>query len=369
VKHCDATIEELREIAECLWPRKKKFLDRTIRQLRLQDAKEEIEDIRARIRSHTDALHTVLHVLSIKVAHISPGQAMGQLPETLDDLRESISRIEAKLEQRPVRENSVDHDTPALVEYARDTLRSGMTLFDGSVAGSTADVNSVIGGEQAAVANKTVAEWISSAERTGHARQHVMPEHVADVNTNADTLQHSEPSIISQGQDDYDSDDEQAEFAKAAFEAGSCASDKQDWPSATGYLMISKKAFMGLPVNHRDTRTLFELQHKVAMCSYHLGSIDDAESELRGLLQLEPESDEQRIQQCNMNHMLAELYVLQNKLDAAKAVCKQTSQARSRLLGKQHTSRLESIALLSRICELLGEEVHAKVYSSMIPKE
>jgi hypothetical protein len=244
-----------------------------------------------------------------------------------------------------------------------------MTLFDGSVAGSTVDVNSVIGGEQAAVANKTVAEWISSAERTGHARQDVMPEHVADVSTNADTLQHSEPSIISQGQDDYDSDDEQAEFAKAAFEAGSCAFDKQDWPSATGYLMISKKAFMGLPVNHRDTRTLFELQHKVAMCSYHLGSIDDAESELQGLLQLEPESDEQRIQQCNMNHMLAEIYVRQNKLDAAKAVCKQTSQARSRLLGKQHTSRLESIALLSRICELLGEEVHAKVYFSMIPDD
>jgi predicted Zn-dependent protease len=86
--------------------------------------------------------------------------------------------------------------------------------------------------------------------------------------------------------------------------------------------MISKKAFMGLPVNHRDTRTLFELQHKVAMCSYHLGSIDDAESELQGILQLEPESDEQRIQQCNMNHMLAEIYVRQNKLDAAKAVCK-----------------------------------------------
>jgi hypothetical protein len=167
-------------------------------------------------------------------AHLSPGQAMGQLPETLDGLRENISRIEAKLQQRPVRENSVDHDTPALVEYARDTLRSGMTLFDGSVAGSTVDVNSVIGGEQAAVANKTVAEWIASAERTGHARQDVMPEHVADINTNADTLQHSEPSISSQGEYDYESDDEQAEFAKAAFEAGSCAFDKQDWPSATG---------------------------------------------------------------------------------------------------------------------------------------
>jgi hypothetical protein len=369
VRHCDSTIEELREIAERLWPRKKKFLDRTARQLRLQDAKEQIEDIRARIRSHTDALHTVLHVLSIKVAHVSPGQAMGQLPETLDDLRESILRIEAKLEQHPVHESSIDRDTPALVEYARGTLQSGMTLCDGTVTDSTVGVDSVVGGEQAAVTNKTVAEWISSAERAGHARQDVLPEHVADVNTNADTLQHSEPSTIPQGEYDYDSDDEHAEFAKAAFEAGSCAFNKQDWQSANGYLTISKKAFMGLPVSHRDTSTLFELQHKVAMCSYHLGSFVVAETELQGLLQLEPESDEHRIEQCNIYHTLAEIYVRQNKLDTAKVVCKKTLQARSRLLGKLHASRFESIALLSRICELLGEEVHANVYLSMIPDD
>jgi hypothetical protein len=366
--HCGSTIEELGMVAERLWPRKKKFIDRTARQLRLQDAKEQIDDLRARIRSHTDALHTVLHVLTIKVAHVSPVQAMGQLSGNLDDLRDSISRIEAGMEQRPVRENVGEGDTPALAEYARGTMRSGMTLLDGSVAGSTVGVDSVIGGEQAAVINKTVAEWILSSEPTGHGRQDVLLEHIADVNSHSSGSSASCSS--SQVESECDSDDDQAEFATAAFKAGSCAFDKQEWRSATEYLVISKKAFKELPVNHRESRTLFELQYKVAVCSYHLDSTDDAETEIQGLLQqLEPESDEQRVQQYDVYHMLAEIYVRQNKLDTAKEVCKQTLKARSRLLGKKHAARFESIALLSRICGLLGEERDAEVYLLMIPDD
>jgi len=158
VAHCQSTLKELGKIAERLWPRKKKFVDRTVRELRLQDAKEQIDDLRARIRSHTDALHTVLLVLSIKVAHVSPGQALSRLPDDLGDLRESIVRIEAKLERPSMREGNVDRDVPALVEYARGTLRHGMTLFNDSLAGSTVGADSVIVGEQAAVTNKTVAE-------------------------------------------------------------------------------------------------------------------------------------------------------------------------------------------------------------------
>jgi hypothetical protein len=365
VTHCESTIEELGKIVKRLWPRNKKFVDRTVRQFKLQDAKEQIDDLRARIRSHTDALHTVLHVLSIKVAHISPGQAMGQLPETLDDLRRTVLRIEEKLEQRPV---AVDDDMPMLVKYARGALRSGETLFDESVAGSIAGVDSVIGGEQAAFTNKTVAEWILSAEQTGHEFQDVSPEYLAGINISADAPGQLESVGSSQTRSDYDSNEEQAEFARAAFEAGSSAFDKQDWQSATDYLMISKKIIVELPVNHRESRFLFELQYKVGVCSYHLGSADNGASELQELLKLEPDSDEQRIQQCNAYDMLAKVYICQNKLDDAKGVCQRTLDARSRLLGKQHEARLESLALLSRICEILGEEVHSKVYLSMIPE-
>jgi hypothetical protein len=367
VAQCESTIEELRTIAEHLWPRKKKFVDRTVRELKLQDAKEQIDDIRARIKSHTDALHTVLLVLSIKVAHMSPGQALSQLPEDLADLRDSILRIETRLEHAPAREDIVDGETPALVEYARGALRNGMTLFDESIAGSSVGVDSVVGGEQAALTNKTVAEWTLSADWIDHERQGTRSEHftAADANAPGD----SEPIPDSKGDHDCDSDDEQAEFANTAFDAGSRAFDQQDWQSAAGYFVLSKETIMKLPADRKKMETLFELQYKIASCSYHLDSTHSAEAELQGLLQLQPNSDEQRIRQCDTYHMLAEIYIRQNKLEAAKDVCNRTLKGRSRLLGKQHEARLQSIALMSRICELSGEDVHSKVYLFMIPED
>ena len=357
VAHCESTIEELGKIAERLWPRKKKFVDRTVRELRLQDAREQIDDLRARIRSHTDALHTVLLDLNIKVAHVSPSQALSQLPDDLGDLRESIRRIEAKLERPSAREVTADCNMPALVEYARGTLQSGITLFNESIAGSVVGVGSVIGGEQAAVTNKTVAEWVLSAEWTGNERHDVAPEHFADVNAHAP------------GHADCNSDDEQVEFAKTAFDAGLCAFYKEDWQSATEYFVVSKKTIIELPVNRRDLDTLLDLQQNIALRLYNLGFTDNAEQNLQEILQLEPVSDNQRILQCEANQLLARIYVWHNRLDAAKHICKRTSNARARLLGKHHGSRLRSIALLSRICKLLGDEVESKVYLSMIPEE
>lgn len=220
----------------------KKFVDRTVRELKLQDAKEQIDDICARIKSHTDALHTVLLVLSIKVAHISPTQALSQLPEDLADLRESILRIEARLQHVPACGGTVGGETPDLVKYARGTLRSGMTLFNDSLAGSTDDVDSVIGGEQVAVTDKAVREWMLSADQTGHEHRNGLPEpprHSADDNaygsTRVDCLK--SPN----GEPDCDSDDEQWEFARAAINAGICAYDKQNWQSAKNFFATSKR--------------------------------------------------------------------------------------------------------------------------------
>jgi hypothetical protein len=292
---------------------------------------------------------------------------LSRLPDDLSDLRESIVRIEAKLERPSMREGNVDRDMPALVEYARGTLRHGMTLFNDSLAGSTVGADSVIVGEQAAVTNKTVAEWILSAEQTGHEHRDALPtqpKHSVDGNAYA-----SDCLKTTNGEPDCDSEDEQVEFARAAIDAGNCAYAKHDLQLARKLFATSKKTISQLPVNRRDLDTLLELQWSIARCSYRLGFVDNAESELQGLLRLETESDRQRSSQCNANHLLALIHVRQNKLDAAKHVCKRTSSARARLLGKQHESRLFSIALLSRICKLLGEEAESEVYSSMIPEE
>lgn len=366
VAQCESTIEELRKITKRLWPRKKKFVDRTVRELKLQDAKEQIDDIRARIRSHTEALHTVLLVLSIKVAHISPARALDQLPEDLADLRESILRIEARLEHAPAPGYTAGGETPDLVEYARGTLRSGTTLFNESLAGSTVGDDSVIGGEQAAVTDKAVEEWMASAERTGHEHRNALPtppKHSADVDAyESDSLESSD------GESGCNDDDEQVEFAQAAIQAGRRAYEKEDWQSAKNLFATSKKTFARLPANRRNL-TMSWLQFKIAACSVCLGFFDDAESELQEILHFEPDSDEQRISHCNAHHLLAVIYACKNKLDAAKDVCKRTLNARSRLLEKQHEYRLYSIALLSRICELLGETADSEVYLSMIPDD
>jgi hypothetical protein len=367
VAHCESTIEELGKIAERLWPHKKKFVDRTVRELRLQDAKEHIDDLRARIRSHTDALHTVLLVLSIQVAHISPVQALRQLPDDLGDLRESILRIEATLKPPSLRDGIVGCSMPTLVEYARGTLQSGMTLLNDSLAGSTVGVDSVIGDEQAAATDKKVADWIASPGRTGNERQDALstpPKHFADANVHApDYLESSNRGP------DCDSDDEKVEFAEAAMKAGSSAYYKQDWPSASKFYITSKKTVTELPVSRWRLGALLRLQYRIALCSYCCGFHNSAESELQEILQLEPDSDEQRIGLCDTHHLLALVYLHQNKLNAAKEVCKRTLNARSRLLGKQHASRLQSIALLSRICELLGETADSEVYLFMIPDD
>jgi hypothetical protein len=362
VAHCESTIEELEKIAERLWPRKKKFVDRTIRELRLQDAREQIHDLRARIRSHTDALHTVLLVLNIQVAHIAPVQALSQLPDDLGDLRESILRIEAKLERPSVGEGFVDCDMPALVECARETLRNGTTLLNDSLAGSTVGADSVIGGEQAAVTNKAVAEWMLSAER-----QDALPtplKHLAGADAHTpDCLKSPD------GEPDCESDDVKHEFAQAAADAAMRAYEKKDWLSASKFLVTSKKTVVELPVSRWRLGCLFWIQYRIALCSYRLGLMDHAESELQELLHLEPESDEQRMTLCDTHHLLALVYLYQKKLDAAKEVCKRTLIARSRLLGKQHEDRLSSIALMSRICELLGETADSEVYLFMIPDD
>jgi tetratricopeptide (TPR) repeat protein len=212
-----------------------------------------------------------------------------------------------------------------------------------------------------------VKEWMASAERTGNEHRNALPtppKHSADGDSHA-----SESSESSDGQSGCDDDDDQVEFAKAARDAGRRAYDKRDWQSAKNLFATSKKTFAQLPVSRRKLYTLSGLHYHIAGCSFNLGFLDDAESELQEILHIEPDSDEQRILHCDAHHFLAFIYVRKNKLDAAKDICKRTLNARSRLLGKQHQARLKSIALLSRICELLGETADSEVYLSMIPDD
>jgi ankyrin repeat protein len=382
VAQCDVTLKELGKIVDTLWPRKATFIERASKQIDLQHSRDKIDGIRKQIRSHTDALHTILLVVNIRVAHIAPNHtATQELPTKLDELQRSLTNIESKLGGSQRRRGSVGDGDTTLVSFARETLRSGKTLYEASLAGSVRGADSVMGGELAAKQAVTVAEWVSTVN---NLRRESCEALLSD-------FEPSPPSVFSdEGRDtiatrstsggglraadlddgaDYDSDDEQVELARAAFHKGNQAFDAENWTSAAKFLHTSLRLLHKLPQKHKRQQDIFGLQYRLAVCSYHTGDVDHAEVGLETLLQHGTASDKEGIQLCDARHLLSRIYVERNKLELARAACESTLKARSRLLGKKHQARFESMALMSRIWQLLQDEVLSELYATMIPDD
>jgi ankyrin repeat protein len=379
VAQCKNTLGELETVVEALWPRNESFFERASKQVDLQNSREQTTEIRQRIRSHTDALHTILLVVNIRVAHIAPDHATQQLPGKLDDLRQMLKNIESKLDGSQERSRFPGDDESTLINFARDTLRSGKTLYEASVAGSvlgaeTAD--SVMGCEQAASSNKKVAEWVTAVNtlrtesREGHFSDNAPSVFSDDGKDTTATKSTSGggPLAVLADDVDYDSDDEQVELAQAALDQGNRAFDAGKWVSASKLLHTSLKLLTKLPQKHKRAEGIFELQYRLAVCSYHTGNVDQAEAGLESLSQHTPISDVQGIELCNARHLLSRIYIERNNFHSAREACDSTLKARSRLLGKQHEARFESMALMSRIYCLLDDDVMSELYAERIPE-
>jgi ankyrin repeat protein len=380
VAQCKSTLGELETVVEALWPRKESFFERASKQVELQNSREQTSEIRQRIRSHTDALHTILLVVNIRVAHIAPDHATQQLPGKLDDLQQMLKNIESKLDASHSRSQYLGDDESTLINFARDTLRSGKTLYEASVAGSvlgaeTAD--SVMGCEQAASSNKKVADWVTAVNtlrtdsREGHFSDHapsVFSDDGKDTTATKSTSGGGPLAVLAYDAD-YDSDDEQVELAQVALIGGNRAFDAGKWASASKLLHKSLKLLAQLPQKHKRAEGIFELQYRLAVCSYHTGDVDQAEAGLESLSQHTPISDVQGIELCNARHLLSRIYIERNNFEAAREACESTLKARSRLLGKQHEARYESMALMSRIYGLLNDDVMSELYAERIPED
>lgn len=382
VVQCDNTLRELGRVVDTLWPRKDTLYARASKQIDLQNNRDQIDDIRKRIRSHTDALHTILLVVNIRVSHIAPDHATQQLPAKLNNLQRSLTNIESKLNGSPRRKDSVGDGDTTLVNFARDTLRSGKTLYEASVAGSVhGGADSVMGGGEAATQALEVAEWVSRVNalrresREGQFSDIELPAASVFSDDGRDTVATRSTSggaprlsNLNEEDIDYDSDDEQVELAQAALDNGNRAFDAEKWDLASKYLHTSLKLLYKLPHKHKRQQDIFALQFRLAVCSYHTGDVDHAEAGLESLLQHEPLSDKEGIQLCDARHLLSRIYVEQNKLDLARVACEGTLKARSKLLGKQHIARYESMALMSRVCSLSNDDVLSDLYASRIPE-
>lgn len=377
VVQCDSTLKELGRVTTALWPKNGTLWQRASKQIDLQNSWKQTDEIRKRIRSHTDALHTILLVANIRVSHIAPDHATQELPGKLDDLQRSLTTIESKLDGAQRRRSSTGDGDTTLVDFARDTLKSGKTLYEASMAGSVRGTDSVIGEEQAVVQTGIVARWVSTVNEIRRASREVHSSDKELLSGFSDDERDTTPTASTSGRglqlpkvvedDSYDSDDEEVELAQVALLEGNRAFDAERWEHAAKILHTLLKLLHKLPHKHKSQQDISGLQYRLAVCSYHIGEVDHAEAGLESLLQHEPISDKEGVQLCDARHLLSRIYVESNKLELAKDACEGTLKARSRLLGKQHQARFESMALMSRICHLLQDDILSELYASRIP--
>jgi ankyrin repeat protein len=375
VVQCDNTLDELRRVVDVLWPRNGTLYQRVSKQIDLQNSRTQTNEIRKRIRSHTDALHTILLVINIRVSHFASDYTPQQLLGNLDDLKTRLMSIESKLGGTQSRSNSAGDGNTTLVDVAEETLRTGKTLYEKSLVGTVRGNDSVMGDEPAQTG--TVGNWVDTvnklrrASREGCIADIELPTGFSDDGRDTAATGSTSGGVLQlptlDEDDSYDSDDEQVELAQAALLKGNRAFDAQNWDLAAKVLHTSLKLLYKLPHKHKRQQDIFGLQYRLAVCSYHTGDVDHAEAGLESLLQHEPVSDKEGIQLCDARHLLSRIYVECDKLELARVACEGTLKARSRLLGKQHEARFQSMALMSRISQLLQDDVMSDLYASRIP--
>lgn len=271
------------------------------------------------------------------------------------------------------------HTDVDLVHYAKDVLMSGSTLYEASVADG-----SVHGGYGAASSNVRTAQWVGTVESPERI------EHTSDASegpSHATTLftgdgrnsSATKDSSVEQkapreredlpGPEDYESDDDfNVDFFEAAMQAGGQAFDKQDWAEANSQLQDSLALLQHLSSRRRSASDIFPLHYKLAVCAYHTQEPGLAEKALRNIIEQLPDTDEQRRAVCEALHLLSQVYIRLGKLDLARKSCESALKGRQRLFGKAHDSYLMSLALMSRIYELLDMPARAKVPLSLIPE-
>lgn len=192
VSDCLKTLKELRRLLIDLRRGSSSFFSRASRYMKLQDRIPQIDDFSTRAKAHTDALHMSLQIVIIKIALATPDYLLRQLAVALEDLRARLTRIETKGDATMSRKDVEGYQGGLLLNIARDTLRSGTTLYETSIAGSEVDNESVADDDRASYIRKwadNVDSLHSIRDRnSGIYQSETASVHVARKKESSDTL-------------------------------------------------------------------------------------------------------------------------------------------------------------------------------------
>ncbi|KAK5122841.1 hypothetical protein LTR85_003756 [Meristemomyces frigidus] len=377
VERSKQTLHDFELIVDRVKEESQHFLTQARRQIRLNVAKDQMLALRQRLRSHMDSLHTVLLTVNVKVAHFAPGVANETLLATVNELKEMILKLQHANDSAELHDSSTHTDFD-LVLYATDVVMSGSTLYEASVANG-----SVQGGHGAADTNIRVAKWVGTCESLRR------DQHISDPSEGSsyastglsgeeDTSRTTGDTPVTHGAAnddgdsleplDYDSDDALSiKLVQTAIREGGQAYAQGQWREADASLQEALDLLQRLPTQLCKSYDVFDLQHKLAVCAYHTEEPAFVEEALASLVRELPQSDDQRRVVCDARHMLAHVYIRMGKLDLAETACETALKGRLRLLGEEHDSTLTSLALMSRVYQLLGKPARANLYKSMIP--
>jgi len=168
---------------------------------------------------------------------------------------------------------------------------------------------------------------------------------------------------------DDDSDDELGtDIAKEAMRAAKQAFDSQEWNEADSLLQETVTLIQDLPLKRRAICDIFDIQYMLAVCTYHMGEPAAAELALVNLIEQPPVSDQHRGAICEAGYFLSRTYISLGKLDLARSSCESSLKGRARLMGKEHESYYQSLALMARVFSLLDMSARARLYLALIPE-
>lgn len=275
----------------------------------------------------------------------------------------------------------------ALAKCARGYLYSGTTLYEESVAGG-----SLMWTNRNAESIPQVVDWISklnalrldasmssasstSGLTTARTFSTVSPSTIDETETlpplpgQASVISDAPPVYSEQAEgDDLDFEDELAiDSTAAALESGNAAFERNDYEEADSFLQEALTLVQALPVRLRSGYNLSDVHYKLAVSAFYLHDAATAQAALVTVVEQNSKSKDDGLRLCTAGHLLSQTYVRTGEFDLARATCENAYRGRRKILGKDHESCYESLALLARICALQGHGSRGKVYFSMIP--
>ena len=210
--------------------------------------------------------------------------------------------------------------------------------------------------------------------RSSQTRSPLDPFDFSDAGTAITAL--TDPDIQTDVVDEPDEADEmEIEVIEAFHSKGSSLLEQKRYEPARVQLLKALESIRGLPLKRRDTDTLTDMQFQLALCSYHIPNLDEAETQLFKVTQMPPTDStdpsaqhKESVKRCEASHLLAAVSLRQGKFDQALSFCKKAAVGRRKVLGKDK-SYFESVFLMAEIYDELRLHEDAAVRREMIPAD